>query len=155
MVNKTVPKVHSVSMMFISVSKRLIEFNHIYYISELSVNLIFIDFIKHQSYICCDMHVDAGNYFEFLFSTNNDLFYANLTCNNIYILFDSPPTFDNVMNDQKYEAVAYVAVLISKTISIDYNSNAGSLKLFSCEEVEQLNNFKNSYTDFFTVFSLF
>ncbi|KMW68669.1 hypothetical protein BDDG_12963 [Blastomyces dermatitidis ATCC 18188] len=118
-------KVQSVSTAFILISERLIEFNHVYYVSELSANLIFTELMKCQSYIHCDMQVDAENYFEFLSSINSDIFYTNLFHNNIYISSDSSLTFHEIMNDSMYEAVAYVAVLKSKAISTDYNSNAG------------------------------
>ncbi|OAT02146.1 uncharacterized protein BDCG_17406 [Blastomyces dermatitidis ER-3] len=152
-VNKVIIKIQSVSTAFISVSERLIEFNHVYYVSELSANLISAELMKYQGYIYCDLQVDAENYFEFLSSINSDIFYTNLSHNNIYILSDSSPTFHGVMNDSMYEAVAYVAVPKLKTISTDYNSNAGSLRPFSCEEIEQLINSKNSDTDFFVISS--
>ncbi|OAT00287.1 uncharacterized protein BDCG_16563 [Blastomyces dermatitidis ER-3] len=152
-VNKVIIKVQSVSTAFISVNERLIEFNHVYYVSELSANLISAELMKHQSYIHCDIQVNAENYFEFLSSINSDIFYANLSHNNIYILFDSSPTFHEMMNNSMYEAVAYVAVSKPKAISTDYNSNAESLRPFSHEKVEQLINSKNSDTDFFVISS--
>ncbi|EDN06631.1 hypothetical protein HCAG_03161 [Histoplasma mississippiense (nom. inval.)] len=149
--NKAVLKVQGVGMASIPVGERLIEFNHVYYVSGLSANLISAGLMERQGYIRRDMHVDAGNYFEFLSPTGNDVFYANLSCNNIYILSDSPPTFDGVMNDQEYGTVAYVAVPKPKTISTDYDPNAGSLGPFSREEVEQLINPKDPDTDSFVI----
>ncbi|EDN03377.1 predicted protein [Histoplasma mississippiense (nom. inval.)] len=149
--NKAVLKVQGVGMASIPVGERLIEFNHVYYVPGLSANLISAGLMERQGYIRRDMHVDAGNYFEFLSPTGNDVFYANLSRNNIYILSDSPPTFDGVMNDQEYGAVAYVAVPKPKTISTDYDPNAGSLGPFSREEVERLINPKDPDTDSFVI----
>ncbi|EDN07547.1 hypothetical protein HCAG_04057 [Histoplasma mississippiense (nom. inval.)] len=149
--NKAVLKVQGVGMASIPVGERLIEFNHVYYVPGLSANLISAGLMERQGYIRRDMHVDAGNYFEFLSPTGNDVFYANLSRNNIYILSDSPPTFDGVMNDQEYGAVAYVAVPKPKTISTDYDPNAGSLGPFNREEVEQLINPKDPDTDSFVI----
>ncbi|QSS66059.1 hypothetical protein I7I51_06910 [Histoplasma capsulatum] len=117
-------------MASISVSERLIEFNHIYYVSELSANLISAEFMKHQSYIYCDMYVDTGNYFEFLSFTDSNMFYANLSRNNIYILSNNPSIFDGIMNNSEYGGMVYVAVSRLTTVFMEFNLNTDSLEFF-------------------------
>ncbi|KLJ11993.1 hypothetical protein EMPG_09634 [Blastomyces silverae] len=106
-------------------------------INDLMIQVTNKIILKIQSsYICCDMHVDAENYFEFIFSTDNDIFYVNLTCNNIYILSDSSLIFDEIMNDLKFSRITYLTISKSRTILMNFDLNVRSLKLFSCEEIE-------------------
>lgn len=134
--NKIVLKIQSVNIISISIDKRLIEFNYIYYISELSINLISTEFIKHQSYIHYNIYINTENYFEFLSFINNDMFYINLFYNNIYRLFNNLLTFNDIMNDSIYSEVVYIMIFKFKIISTKFNLNVEFLRLFSYLEIE-------------------
>ncbi|EEH40586.1 hypothetical protein PAAG_09031 [Paracoccidioides lutzii Pb01] len=148
-VNKATLKVQGIEIAPISVRERLIEFDHIYLMSDLSANLISASLLKHQSYIYCDLQVNTGNYFEIIASTENDIFYMNLNPNNIYVLSDTLSMFRGIMNDLELGPLAYLTVSKPRVISIDYDLNAISLSLFNYDDMKQLINLKNLNTNIF------
>ncbi|KGQ01730.1 hypothetical protein PAAG_11448 [Paracoccidioides lutzii Pb01] len=150
--NKAILKVQGIEITSIPVGERLIEFNHIYLVPGLSANLISTGLLKCQGYIHYDLQVHTGNYFEIIASTGNDIFYANLNSNNIYVLSDTSSMFKGIMNDLEVESLAYLIVLKLKMILTDYDLNIASLSLFNYDDVKQLINLKDLNTDIFIIF---